>query len=64
MNSKGCGRMCSRENYGNYFEIHMEGLEKITKNLRIIVVPADIQTGQLPNTSRKIYHLRKGHRGS
>jgi hypothetical protein len=29
------------------------GTREITKNLRIIVVPADIQTEQLPNTSRK-----------
>jgi len=34
------------------------------ENLRIIVIPADIQTEQLQNTSKKIYHLRKGQRGS
>jgi hypothetical protein len=52
------------ENYRNYLEIYVERLGKITKKLRIIVVPAGIQTGQLPNRSRKIYHLRKGHWGS
>jgi hypothetical protein len=34
------------------------------ENLRIIVIPANIQTEHLPNTSKKIYHLRKGQRGS
>jgi hypothetical protein len=62
MNSQGCGSICSRENYRYYFGIYLKRLGKITKNLRIIVIPADIQTGILPNTSRKIYHLKKGQR--
>jgi hypothetical protein len=41
-----------------YPDNYLDALRKIMNNLRLAIVHADIQTGDLPNTRQKLYRSR------
>jgi hypothetical protein len=39
--------------------ICLRGLRKTTKDLRVVGIPVEIRTADLPNANRELYHLAR-----